>query len=178
MCTRTSFHSAYSEGWAGSGRRAGRSRASNTLWRDPGSFLKGRWLSSTRRSAIAVFSSRREKKVWWRRRARSHRSTTCTPTSTLALSRGRAARLVTMGPAHGGLEIIRDHDLGHPTERRKGADMGPDPGGETLAPRRFGEGIVGGAQDGDEDRGGADFPREGIDDRHRLARIVDKERLA
>ena len=86
--------------------------------------------------------------------------------------------LVAMGPAHGGLEIIRDHDLGHPTQRRKGADMGPDPVGETLAPRRFGEGIVGGAQDGDEDRGFADFPREGIDDRHRLASIVDKERLA
>ena len=86
--------------------------------------------------------------------------------------------LVAMGPAHGGLEIIRDHDLGHPTERRKGADMGPDPVGETLAPSRFGEGIVGGAQDGDEDRGFADFPREGIDDRHRLARIVDKECLA
>src|SRR4029450_3823858 len=38
--------------------------------------------------------------------------------------------------------------------------------------------MFGGAQDGDEDRGFADFPREGIDDRHRLASIVDKERLA
>ena len=87
-------------------------------------------------------------------------------------------RLVTMGPAHGSLEMIRDHDLGHPTARRKGADMGPYPVGETLAPRRFGAGRVGGAQDGDADRGVADCPREGIDDRHRLARIVDKERLA
>jgi hypothetical protein len=31
--------------------------------------------------------------------------------------------LIAMGPADGSLEIIRDHDLGHPTKRRKGADM-------------------------------------------------------
>jgi hypothetical protein len=86
--------------------------------------------------------------------------------------------LVAMGPTHSGLEIIRDHDLGDPTKRRKGADLGPDPVGETLAPSRFGEGRGGGAQDGDEDRGIADFPREGMDDRHRLASIVDKECLA
>jgi len=28
--------------------------------------------------------------------------------------------LIAMGPADGSLEIIRDHDLGHPTKRRKG----------------------------------------------------------
>jgi hypothetical protein len=83
-----------------------------------------------------------------------------------------------MGPAHGGLEIIRDHDLGHPTKRREGADMRPDPIGQTLAPGRFGKGIVGSAQDGDEDRGFVDFTRESIDDRHCLAGIVDKECLA
>ena len=56
--------------------------------------------------------------------------------------------------------------------------MGPNPIGETLAPGRFGKGIVRGPQDGDEDRGFADFPREGIDDRHRLAGVVHKERFA
>src|SRR4029453_4867436 len=96
MLTRTNFHSAYSYGWVGRGRRGGRSRDSNTLWGDPGSFLKGRWLRGTSRSAIAVLSSRREKKVWWRRRASIHRSTTWTPTSTLALSLGRAARAGTI----------------------------------------------------------------------------------
>jgi len=42
--------------------------------------------------AIAPFSSVSEKKRWLRRRARIQRSTTCTPTSTLALSRGRRGR--------------------------------------------------------------------------------------
>ena len=49
-----------------------------------------------RRSAMAVCSSRSEQNVCWRRRASIHRSTTCTPTSTLALSRGRTARAGTM----------------------------------------------------------------------------------
>ena len=35
----------------------------------------------------ALLSSAREKKVWWRSRARIQRSTTCTPTSALALPR-------------------------------------------------------------------------------------------
>jgi hypothetical protein len=85
---------------------------------------------------------------------------------------------IAMRSAHGGLEMIRAHDLGHPTQRRTGAAMGPDPVGQTLAPGRFSKGRVGGAQDGDAARGGANCPREGIDDRHRLARIGDKERVA
>ena len=68
--------------------------------------------------------------------------------------------------------------MGHPTKGRKGADMGSNPVGQTLAPGRFGKGIVGGPQDRNEDHGFADFTGEGIDDRHRLAGVVDKERLA
>src|SRR5262245_6033015 len=49
-------------------------------------------------------------------------------------------RLVARGPAHSGLTMIRDHDLGHPTQCRKGADMGPHPVGQTLAPGRFSQG--------------------------------------
>jgi hypothetical protein len=45
--------------------------------------------------------------------------------------------LIAMGPAHGGLEIIGDHDLGHPTQRRKGADMGPDPVRQTGPCSRY-----------------------------------------
>src|SRR5215510_859406 len=86
-------------------------------------------------------------------------------------------RLVAMGPVHSGLEIIRDHDLGHPTQCRKGADMGPNPVRQTLAPGRFSKGRVGGAQDGDKDRSSVDFPRERIDHGYGLTRIVDKERL-
>ena len=86
--------------------------------------------------------------------------------------------LVAMRPTDGGLQVIRDKDLWHPTKCRKGADMRADPIRETLTPGRFSKGIVGGAKDGDEDRGVADFTREGIDDRHGLASVVHKERLA
>jgi hypothetical protein len=95
------------------------------------------------------------------------------------LGRGPGAGgLRARGPAHGSLEMIRAHDLGPPTERREGTDMRPDPIGQTLAPGRCGQGRVGSAQHSDADRGCADFPREGIDDRQRLAGSVDKERLA
>lgn len=40
------------------------------------------------------------------------------------------------------LEGIRDQDLWHAAKRRKGADMGADPIGQTLAPRRFGKGSI------------------------------------
>jgi len=90
----------------------------------------------------------------------------------------RARGLLAMGPAPGGLERIRDAALGHPTQCRQGADRGPDPVGQTLAPGRCGPGRVGGAQDGEAERGCADVPREGMDDRQRLARLVDTERLA
>jgi hypothetical protein len=52
----------------------------------------GRPFNSSSNALIAAFSSAREKKRWLRRRARIQRSTTCTPTSTLALSRGRRGR--------------------------------------------------------------------------------------
>jgi hypothetical protein len=58
----------------------------------PGSFLNARWFKSTSKAAIARLSSARLKKVWWRSRARIQRSTTCTATSTLGLSRGLAGR--------------------------------------------------------------------------------------
>ena len=77
---------------AGSGRSTGRSSSAKALARLPGSFLKGRWFKSTSKAAIARFRAARLKKVWWRSLARIQRSTTCTPTSTLGLSRGLAGR--------------------------------------------------------------------------------------
>src|SRR6266545_7303999 len=72
----------------GKGRNAGWSSASNWERREPGSFLKGRWLRAVSSCRIARFKSKSEKKVCWRKRARIQRSTTCTATSTLALSLG------------------------------------------------------------------------------------------
>jgi len=62
------------------------------LARLPGNFLKGRWFKSANKAAIARFRAAKLKKVCWRSRARIQRSTTCTPTSTLGLSRGLAGR--------------------------------------------------------------------------------------
>src|SRR5215213_7608515 len=66
---------------------------SNCERREPGSFLKGRSLSAVSSSRIAMFSAKSEWKVRWRRRARIQRSTTCTATSTLALSKVIKCRL-------------------------------------------------------------------------------------
>jgi hypothetical protein len=43
--------------------------------------------------AMALLSSASAKKRWLRQTRQDQRSTTCTPTSTLALSRGRAGRI-------------------------------------------------------------------------------------
>ena len=77
----------------GRGCRAGLSSASKCSRREPGSFLKGRALSFSSSSRMAALSSAREKKVRCRSAARIQRSTTSTPASTLALSRGRRTRV-------------------------------------------------------------------------------------
>jgi hypothetical protein len=92
MFTRTVLKRAMTMGAAGSGRSTARSMASKLLARQPGSFLKGRWFRSTSSAWMAAFSSARLKKRRLRSRARIQRSTTCTPTSTLGLSRGCAGR--------------------------------------------------------------------------------------
>ena len=60
-------------GVAGKGFRAGLSSASKALWRLPGSFWKGRVLSSVSRSRMAALSSESETKA----RSRSRASTLC-----------------------------------------------------------------------------------------------------
>src|SRR5208283_2852317 len=59
------------------------------LAHDPSRFLNGRWFSRSSSSRIAWFKSASRKNFWWRRAAIIQRSATCTPTSTLALSRAR-----------------------------------------------------------------------------------------
>ena len=50
-----------------------------------------------------------------------------------------------MGAGDSGLEVVGDDDVGHPTEGSKGPHMGANPVRETLCPRGFDIGIVGGA---------------------------------
>jgi hypothetical protein len=86
MFTRAGLNCASTMGCGGSALSAGASSASKADARQPGSFLKGRWFNSASNPAIAVLSSPRLKKRRWRSRARIQRSTTWTPTSTLAFS--------------------------------------------------------------------------------------------
>ena len=77
---------------AGSGRSAGLSSVSKASLLLPGSFLNGRVLRSATRAAMARLASCRDRKIRLRSLARIQRSTTCTPTSTLALSLGLRTR--------------------------------------------------------------------------------------
>ena len=88
MFTRALRQVANSYRVAGSGRSAGRSSASNKLWRLPSIFWNGRALISATHALIAAFSSASEQNRWFRSRAMIHRSASSTPFSALALSRG------------------------------------------------------------------------------------------
>ena len=70
------------------GPQGGPVRSSNTLRRDPASFLNGRPFTQPTSSAMAMLASPRLVKWWSRSRAITQRSATNTATSTLALSRG------------------------------------------------------------------------------------------
>jgi hypothetical protein len=89
---RACCHSAYADGWSGRGRSTGCSSASNSSGREPGNFLKDRAFRPGKSGWRDALTPASEKKVWCRSRASIQCSTTCTPTSTLALSRGLAAR--------------------------------------------------------------------------------------
>jgi hypothetical protein len=82
------LNSAYSKAVAGSGFNAGRSISSNHERRLPSSFWNGRSFRLSRSAPMAALSSGRLWKRRWRSRARIQRSTSSTPASTFALSRG------------------------------------------------------------------------------------------
>jgi hypothetical protein len=83
--------------------------------------------------------------------------------------------LIAVGAGDGGLEIVRDDDVGHPTQGGQGPHMGPNPVRQTLRPRGFDIGIVGGSQDGNKERHFMDFPSMAVHDWDALTSIVDKE---
>jgi hypothetical protein len=85
--------------------------------------------------------------------------------------------LITMGAGHRSLEVVGDDDVGHSTEGSKGPHMGANPVRETLRPRGFDIGIVGGAQDRNKEHRLTDLTGMAVDDRDALAGIVDKELL-
>ena len=87
-------------------------------------------------------------------------------------------RLVAAGLVYAAFEVVGNHDRGRAADELEGAHMRAQPVRQTLRPRGFGEGVVGAAQHGDEDLRRDDFAGQRIDDRHRLAGVVDKQLLA
>jgi hypothetical protein len=76
------------------------------------------------------------------------------------------------------LEIVRDHEAGHPGKEAEHAHVRADPVGKRLGPGRLGVGVVGGAEHADEDLGLAHDARLRVDDRHLLAGVVDEDLVA
>jgi len=86
-------------------------------------------------------------------------------------------RFIAMGAAHGRFEMVRDDDLGDPTESRKGLDRRADPVGQPLRPGRLGIGIVRGTKDRHANRHVMHFPTMPVDHRDALPGVIDKELL-
>ena len=59
---------------------------------------------------------------------------------------GIQIRLVIAGMRDGGLQVIRDHDLGHPAEELEGPHVRTDPVPQILPGGGLGEGVAAGAQ--------------------------------
>jgi len=78
----------------------------------------------------------------------------------------------------GGFEIIRHQQPRNALEELEHAHMSADPIGQRLRPARRGEGVVRGAEHGDEEFDGDDLAGGRIDQRRPLPRVVDKRLLA
>lgn len=65
-----------------------------------------------------------------------------------------------------------------PPKKSKTAGVRAQPVGQFLRPGRLGEGVAGGAEDGDEYLGLADLSGSPVDDRHGLTRVIDEQFFA
>jgi hypothetical protein len=83
--------------------------------------------------------------------------------------------LIAVGAGDGGLEIVRDDEVGHPAQGGQGPHRGPNPVRQTLRPRGFDIGRVGGSPDGNTERRFMDFPGMAVHDGEALPSLVDKE---
>src|SRR6218665_863194 len=160
----------------GSARSAGLSNFSKASRRQPGSFLKGRWFRSASNWAMARLSSPRLKKRRLRSRARIHRWTICTATSTFGLSFGRAGRGGGLGGG-GGVWGGREGGGSAADELQRVDDRG-DPVGGRLRHGGAGIGVAGGTQGRHEDLCLANLAGGRVHDRHGVAGVVDEELVA
>ena len=99
------------------------------------------------------------------------------------LHNGKAALPISLGfiaarALDRALQVIGHQECRHSTHEFEGAKVRADPVGQRLRPTRLGIGVVRCAEHGDEDLGWAQLPGSGIDNRHGLAAIVEKELFA
>ncbi len=80
--------------------------------------------------------------------------------------------------AHQGAGVVGDDQLGHAADESQRPPQRPQPVGLRLRGRGAGEGVVRGPEHGHEDLRPRNLAGLGVDDRHRVARIVDEELLA
>ncbi len=75
--------------------------------------------------------------------------------------------------------VVRHQQRRHAVDRRQGADVGADPVGKPLRPRRLRIGEVRGTEHGDEDLRRPPLAGEAVDHhRHAVARVVDEQFVA
>ena len=83
-----------------------------------------------------------------------------------------------MGAADPRAQIVGDHQLGAPADELEGADVRRRPVLQGLRPRRLGEGVARGPEDGHEDLRLPHPAGLAVDHRHRLPGVVDEQLLA
>jgi len=76
------------------------------------------------------------------------------------------------------LEIVGYDEPGAALEKREHLNMRADPIGQRLRPAHRGIGVIRGAEHGDKQLRRAHLARLALDDRYRLAGIVDKHLVA
>ena len=86
--------------------------------------------------------------------------------------------VVPVGSADGAAELVGDPDLGHAAEELHRADVARGPVRELLRPGGLGEGVVGGAQDGQEQLRLAGLPGLRVEDVDGVAGVVQEGLVA
>jgi len=87
-------------------------------------------------------------------------------------------RLVIAGLFHARLPVVRNHQASAALKELKGVHMGADPVPQATRPGRFCVGIAAGAQHRHKHIGIAGVSGQAVDDRHRLAGVIDEHLLA
>jgi hypothetical protein len=87
-------------------------------------------------------------------------------------------RLIPARQGDAALELVTDHGGGDPAKELEGALMARQPIGDLLGAGRLGVGVIGGAEDGDEEFDLGHRPGRGLDEPGLLARVVDEALVA